>query len=133
MNIQNNDYAYIDVIKDIMANNKLSQQKFADLIGVNQTTVSQWLLGKKKPTYDNIQRLQNGSCSFEAGLYLNELLMNYKRIANHCSNISVGMISMISGSYDTHDYQEHIRKFSESDFAAACDEYSAKYGLNLNP
>ena len=30
MNIQNNDYAYIDVIKDIMANNKLSQQKFAD-------------------------------------------------------------------------------------------------------
>lgn len=82
---------------------------------------------------NHIQRLQNGSCSFEAGLYLNELLMNYKRIANHCSNISVGMISMISGSYDTHDYQEHIRKFSESDFAAACDEYSAKYRLNLNP
>ena len=54
MRLQNNEYAYIDVIKEIMANKKLSQQKFADMIGVNQTTVSQWLLGKKKPSYDSI-------------------------------------------------------------------------------
>jgi len=32
----------------------LSQQAFADILGVNQTTVSQWLLGRKKPGYDNI-------------------------------------------------------------------------------
>lgn len=57
MNLQNNDYAYIDAIKDIMTNKRLSQQKFADLIGVNQTTVSQWLLGKKKPTYDSINAI----------------------------------------------------------------------------
>ncbi len=37
-----------------MAENALSQQKFADIIGVNQTTVSQWLMGKKKPNYDSI-------------------------------------------------------------------------------
>ena len=35
----------------------LSQDSFAKLIGVNQTTVSQWLLGKKKPGYDSIQML----------------------------------------------------------------------------
>ena len=57
MRLQNNEYAYIDVIKEIMENNKLSQQKFADMIGVNQTTVSQWLLGKKKPTYDSINSI----------------------------------------------------------------------------
>ncbi len=45
---------YIEIIKDIMLYNDLSQQKFADEIGVNQTTVSQWLLGRKKPGYDNI-------------------------------------------------------------------------------
>ena len=32
----------------------LSQQKLADILGVNQTTVSQWVQGKKKPSYDNI-------------------------------------------------------------------------------
>ena len=46
--------SYIEVIKQIMAENALSQQKFADIIGVNQTTVSQWLMGKKKPYYDSI-------------------------------------------------------------------------------
>lgn len=46
--------SYISVIKSIMAEKKLSQQKFADMVGVNQTTVSQWLLGRKKPGYDSI-------------------------------------------------------------------------------
>lgn len=49
-----NELAYIDIIKGIMTEKKLSQQKFADIIGVNQTTVSQWLLGRKKPGYDSI-------------------------------------------------------------------------------
>lgn len=46
--------AYISVIRAIMTEKGFSQQKFAAAIGVNQTTVSQWLRGKKKPTYDNI-------------------------------------------------------------------------------
>ena len=45
---------YIEIIRGIMIDKSLSQQKFADIIGVNQTTVSQWLLGNKKPSYDNI-------------------------------------------------------------------------------
>lgn len=46
--------AYIEVIKQILEEKSYSQQKFADILGVNQTTVSQWLLGKKKPGYDSI-------------------------------------------------------------------------------
>jgi len=45
---------YIDVIKQVMQEQGLSQQAFADILGINQTTVSQWLLGKKKPGYDSI-------------------------------------------------------------------------------
>ena len=45
---------YIDIIKQIMQEKGLSQQAFADVLGVNQTTVSQWLLGHKKPGYDSI-------------------------------------------------------------------------------
>ncbi|MBE7068106.1 MAG: helix-turn-helix transcriptional regulator [Clostridiales bacterium] len=48
---------YIDVIKQIMQENNLSQQKLADILGINQTTVSQWLLGRKKPGYDSILML----------------------------------------------------------------------------
>ena len=45
---------YIEIIQQLMLEKNLSQQKLADLLHVNQTTVSQWLRGKKKPSYDNI-------------------------------------------------------------------------------
>ena len=50
---------YIEALKQLMAEKNLTQQKFADIIGVNQTTVSQWLLGKKKPGYDSIMQIYN--------------------------------------------------------------------------
>ncbi len=46
--------SYMEVIRQIMVEHELSQQAFADILGINQTTVSQWLLGKKKPGYDSI-------------------------------------------------------------------------------
>lgn len=48
---------YIEILKQIMAENGLSQQGVADILGVNQTTVSQWLLGNKKPGYDSIKTI----------------------------------------------------------------------------
>ena len=48
---------YIEVIKQIMIEQNLSQQKLADILQVNQTTVSQWLLGRKKPGYDSILQI----------------------------------------------------------------------------
>ncbi|MBQ4269276.1 MAG: helix-turn-helix transcriptional regulator [Clostridia bacterium] len=48
---------YIEIIKQVMQDRNLSQQAFADILGINQTTVSQWLLGRKKPGYDSIMLL----------------------------------------------------------------------------
>ena len=48
---------YADVLRQLMNEKNLSQQKLADILGVNQTTVSQWLLGRKKPGYDSIALL----------------------------------------------------------------------------
>ena len=45
---------YVDIIKQILITNNLSQQKLAEILGVNQTTISQWILGRKKPAYDSI-------------------------------------------------------------------------------
>ncbi len=53
------DMNYVEVLKDLMIENGLTQQKLADILGVNQTTVSQWLLGKKKPGYDSIMAIYN--------------------------------------------------------------------------
>lgn len=37
--------------------NNLSQEKLGKILGVNQTTIGQWLKGKKKPSYDSILAL----------------------------------------------------------------------------
>lgn len=50
------DY-YIEIIKNILITHNLSQEKLANILGVNQTTVGQWILGKKKPSYDSILAL----------------------------------------------------------------------------
>jgi len=45
---------YSEIIKEILITKKLSQQQLANILGVNQTTISQWILGNKKPSYDNV-------------------------------------------------------------------------------
>lgn len=45
---------YSEVIKQLMIERNLSQEGLAKELCVNQTTVGQWLRGKKKPSYENI-------------------------------------------------------------------------------
>lgn len=45
---------FTEIIKDILLTHNLSQEKLANILGVNQTTVGQWIHGKKKPSYDSI-------------------------------------------------------------------------------
>lgn len=48
---------YSEVIKNLMIERNLSQEGLAKELNVNQTTISQWLRGKKKPSYENILAL----------------------------------------------------------------------------
>ena len=47
-------YPFQDIIKEIIDLNNLSQNKLAAILGVDQTTVGQWVRGKKKPSYDSM-------------------------------------------------------------------------------
>ena len=47
----------IDILKDIMIDFNLNQTKFANIIGVKQSQVSEWLSGKSKPGYDNLKQI----------------------------------------------------------------------------
>lgn len=44
-------------IKELRLNAKLSQKELADIIGVNQTAVSQWERGVTSPKYSQVQNL----------------------------------------------------------------------------
>ena len=51
----------------------------------------------------HVDRLQSGSCTLNQGFVFNDLLTNYERVADHCSNIAVAIIELESDSFDTHE------------------------------
>lgn len=42
----------------------------------------------------HVRRIQSGNCTLAHGFVFNDLLTNYERIADHCSNIAVAMIEI---------------------------------------
>ena len=76
---------------------------------------------------NHIRRLQKGSCTVELGLDLEDLITNYERTADHCSNIAVALIEIKKDGFETHEYLEDIKKDKDSGFNEMFEEYKKKY------
>lgn len=75
----------------------------------------------------HIERLQSGVCNIQSGLALNDLLNNYERISDHCSNIAVALIETHEGNFDTHEYLTNIKTGHDIAFKALFAMYSQQY------
>ncbi len=84
---------------------------------------------KKKIKNNHIKRLQIGECTVELGFILSDLLTNYERIADHCSNIAVAVLGNANGNFEAHDYMNHVKKDGENDFFEKYDYYKEKYSI----
>ena len=73
----------------------------------------------------HINRLRKGKCSIEMGFILEDVLTSFERIADHCSNIAVEMITIFDNEYNTHEY---FKSFSESDRILFDAEYKNLIG-----
>ena len=58
-----------DILKNFLKENDLTQTKFAKIVGIKQSQVSEWLKGKAKPSYD-ILKLIAKSFSISADYFL---------------------------------------------------------------
>lgn len=77
----------------------------------------------------HIKRLRKGKCTIEAGFVLSDLLTNFERIADHCSNIAVCLIQIQDGSFETHEYINELKKTEDSYFLERFTQYTKKYAL----
>ena len=48
---------FIQILKELMEKQKLSQTALAKMIGIKQSQVCEWLKGKSKPGYDNLKAI----------------------------------------------------------------------------
>lgn len=77
----------------------------------------------------HITRLQNGECTIELGFVFSDLLANYERISDHCSNIAVYTMQMSGEKLDTHKYLHKIKHTPYGTFVDDYSMYESKYKL----
>ena len=83
----------------------------------------------RKARSSHLSRLNNGQCTIEMGFVLADVLTNYERVSDHCSNIAVAIIEAASDRYDSHQYLDSIKTGENREFQQQYRQYSEKYAF----
>lgn len=85
---------------------------------------------KKQLKTMHITRLQNNECTIELGFIFTDLLTNYERVSDHCSNIAVYTMQLPTDMLDAHKYLNKIKHSTTGAFVDDFNRYDAKYKIN---
>lgn len=77
---------------------------------------------------NHIMRVQKNECTIEHGFVLSDILTNFERVADHCSNIASCVIEISHNTLDMHRYINAVKNSGE-EFDMATKEYARKYSL----
>ena len=77
----------------------------------------------------HVQRLRDGRCTIELGFILQDLLTNFERVSDHCSNMAVCLIQIKENNMDTHEYMNELKRLEKSEFMNEFNQYKNKYAL----
>ena len=119
----------ISAVSDILA---LSYRAFAenDLDAASKIDPLEQVVDDlcDKIKLNHIIRLQKSECTIEHGFVLSDILTNFERVSDHCSNIGGCVIEI--AKYDALDMHKYNRKNHNSeDFEQMYKEYSAAYSI----
>ncbi|MBO4468106.1 MAG: Na/Pi cotransporter family protein [Clostridia bacterium] len=76
----------------------------------------------------NIDSLQKGEGTTTLGFVLSDILTNYERISDHCSNLAVFTAQLNTPRLDAHNYLNNVKNMNNPDFANDFNRFLAKYG-----
>ncbi len=78
---------------------------------------------------NHVDRLQHGKCSLEHGFPFNNLLVDYERVSDHCSNIALALLEVKGDTFNTHEYAKNLEEKKHAYFTEHMQEYQKKYAL----
>ncbi|MGF6376500.1 phosphate:Na+ symporter [Clostridiales Family XIII bacterium PM5-7] len=78
---------------------------------------------------NHINRLQKGRCTIQQGFVLSDILTNYERVSDHCSNIALALIEMSKPEFEAHEYVSSLKDTDNPAFKEMYKSYKAKYKL----
>ena len=77
----------------------------------------------------HIHRLQQGVCTIQMGFILSDLLTNYERIGDHCSNLAICVIETVDKELNPHEYLHDLKRGGNSDFSTSFQATLSRYAL----
>lgn len=77
----------------------------------------------------HIARLTGGSCTIELGFVLSDLLTNFERVSDHCSNVAVCILRINDSVFDAHEYLNNYKNEGGEHFTKSFSSYAKKHRL----
>ena len=77
----------------------------------------------------HVTRLKDGTCSLSQGFVFNDIITNFERVADHCSNIAIAIIELEANEFDAHGYLLDLKELRSHGFDELYQEYSKKYSI----
>ncbi|MBO7520360.1 MAG: Na/Pi cotransporter family protein, partial [Clostridia bacterium] len=77
----------------------------------------------------HVNRLKEGRCTVNLGFVYSDILADYERISDHCSNIAVYTIQRNSAKIDPHKFLNEVKSSDNPVFKGEYDLYLKKYAL----
>lgn len=77
---------------------------------------------------NHILRLKDGACTVETGFIWSDLLTDFERVSDHCSNIAVGIIDASKHTMNAHEVIKNLKQ-SDTHYSEKYREYSSKYAI----
>ena len=76
-----------------------------------------------------VERLSRRQGNITSNFVFNDLLTDYERIADHCSNVALAMLRLEQGDLEAHAYEEQLLQKPGPEFDQIFAEYRKKFSL----
>ena len=83
----------------------------------------------EKMRFNHVDRLTKGECTILNGYIFNDLIGNYERISDHCSNTAATLIEMEEGIFGLHTYTNEVKDSHTHNFEENYKFFSETFSL----
>lgn len=77
----------------------------------------------------HIERLKQGLCTIELGFVLSDIVTNFERVSDHCSNLAICIIQVRNNEFDAHEYLLQLKREDNEEFNNMYKAAKKKYAL----
>jgi len=81
----------------------------------------------RKMRQKHTARLQKGKCTIANGYVFNDLIADFQRVSDHCSNIAIVIVELLDNALDVHERSETIKQEHPNHFEEYYESYAAEY------